>query len=195
MAVEWLSNAGYTRALTEPHGDRAEALAIKWLYENSGRIYNFESLKNKLETGVVLVEVMGMPGAGKDTLLSGIDALGENWIYCGREPYSSLKAAGKLTGKEGGDLERWLVGAAMAEAVVPLVELKRRGIAAGGLGILNKGLTDWEVVTRARIVNNEVPNGVWRGIPETDAGADATVAMMVGVEEGRMRANTARSVS
>jgi hypothetical protein len=181
MAVEWLSNGGYNQAIIRTGREMGERLDLEWLKEAGDQIHNFKNLYGRRRQKVVLVDVMGMPGAGKDTLLTGIMSLRKKWIYCSGEPYSVLKDGGGSTRQDR------LVWGTMGEMIAARVGLLRQGTKKGGLTILNRGFTDYQVMTRAKYSSGEVSEEQLKVEFKSGWVPDATVVLMLNKREAMKR--------
>lgn len=113
-----------------------------------GEIYKPALLKG---TGIEYVEIMGMPGAGKDTMIDRLGKMSLDRLICTKEPYSQMREVGWFeVGEE--DVEQKKSAGSLAENLAALLELKRCGYDKGGLVVLNRSMTDNYFFTLSRLL-------------------------------------------
>jgi hypothetical protein len=122
-ASEWLCHPGYTQAIKanaiavakniEPDivCSREQRLAQQWMTENTLRQFGIESdspvsaipnadqLQNPEPLNLFkkpVLEILGMPGSGKDTIIEFLRQLHDPRICCTNEPFTALKKWNKF---------------------------------------------------------------------------------------------------
>lgn len=179
MKKEWLSNAGFNNILSADAGnlDKQTRLEWQWILEQGVWISNFQCLATLMKKRSVVIEVMGTPCAGKQTVMDEVETLKKKWIVCSKEPYRNLKDHGMTRPNLS-----WLFGATLGETLWPLIMLHKRGLDRGGVGLVKRGLSDQLVMARARYKNGEISEeevAEWGG--KRCSAMDATILMMVNV--------------
>ena len=102
------------------------------------------------------IELAGMPNTGKDSLGQIINDLNLPWLSFSHEPYTSLKESGMLP-SDPMMQEKYELAATMGEIVVAQIELRKKGAVSSGIAVVNRGFTDFPIISRAKLIFGAIP--------------------------------------